>query len=115
MKEYILKIVNHYGLNNQLKYFQSEVFELNEAIINAENNRYIGIICKPCDSCVEHIAEELADVMVMLKQFQYYYEISDEKVEDVIKYKTQRQLERIENEEVNKDVRAMGEEKKGRR
>ena len=51
----------------------------------------------------------------MLKQFQYYYEISDEEIEDVMKYKVQRQLERIENEEVNKDVRAMGEEKKGRR
>lgn len=28
MKENLLKIINHYGLSPQLKYFQSEVFEL---------------------------------------------------------------------------------------
>ena len=102
MKEDILKIINHYGLNHQLKYFQSEVFELNEAILkeieiafNSEGDfgdREALIKAK------NHIAEELADVMVMLKQFQYYYKISDEEVEDVMKYKVQRQLERIENE-----------------
>lgn len=33
MDEKLRKIINHYGLNAQLKYFQSEVFELNEAIV----------------------------------------------------------------------------------
>lgn len=33
MKEDLLKIINTYGVMPQLKYFQSEVFELNEAII----------------------------------------------------------------------------------
>ena len=37
MKEDLLKIIQHYGVMPQLKYFQSEVFELNESIINAEN------------------------------------------------------------------------------
>ena len=32
MNEKLLKIINHYGVMPQLKYFQSEVFELNEAI-----------------------------------------------------------------------------------
>ena len=36
MKEYLLKIINTYGVMDQLKYFQSEVFELNEAIITHE-------------------------------------------------------------------------------
>lgn len=111
MKEDILKIVNRYGVLNQLKYFQSEVFELNESILanwyDVDGVTNIGY--------VEHIREEIADVMMMLKQFQYYYEISDKEIEDVMKYKVQRQLERIENEEVNEDVRAMGEEKKNRR
>ena len=39
MKEDILKIINHYGLNHQLKYFQSEVFELNEAIVETTMKR----------------------------------------------------------------------------
>ena len=32
----LLEIINHYGVLPQLKYFQSEVFELNEAILNYE-------------------------------------------------------------------------------
>lgn len=39
MKNDLLKIINHYGVIPQLKYFQSEVFELNEAIISAEHSR----------------------------------------------------------------------------
>ena len=46
----------------------------------------------------KHIAEEIADVMVMLKQFQYFYEITDKNIEDIMKQKISRQLERIENE-----------------
>ena len=98
MKEELLKIINHYGIKHQLKYFQSEVFELNEAIINAENNRCIGISRKPCDTCVDHIAEEIADVRVMLRQFQDYYDIPTEKIEEVMDYKVERQLKRIEEE-----------------
>ena len=36
-KEKLLKIINTYGVIPQLKYFQSEVFELNESIINYNN------------------------------------------------------------------------------
>jgi len=44
---------------------------------------------------VYHIAEELADVMVMLKQFQHYYGISDEEIEKIMKEKVDRQIKRI--------------------
>ena len=36
--------------------------------------------------------------MVMLKQFQYYYGISDEEIENIMNYKIDRQLKRIEDE-----------------
>lgn len=45
--------------------------------------------------------EEIADITVMLKQFQYYYGIEDKEIEEVMKYKIDRQLERIENEKSN--------------
>ena len=88
MKEDLLKIINHYGEYKQLKYIHSEYFELDEAImtnINSENYK-------------KQIAEEIADVMVMLKQLQYHHEIEDEEIENIMKYKIKRQLERIENE-----------------
>ena len=86
MEEKLLKIINTYEVMPQLKYFQSEVFELNEAIILEQYG----------EDTVEHIAEEIADVTVMLKQFQHYYGISDEEIEEVMKQKIERQLKRIE-------------------
>lgn len=37
MNEKLRKIIHYYGIDTQLKYFQSEVFELNEAIIKRRN------------------------------------------------------------------------------
>ena len=90
MKEDLLKIINHYGINKQLKYIHSEYFELDEAILNYETSELLE---KLVENKIEHITEEIADVMVMLKQFQYFYEI-----EDIMKYKIKRQLERIDKE-----------------
>lgn len=101
MKDKLLKIINHYGIIPQLKYFQSEVFELNEAIFQYEEQKRVCMQCCSklhCDKEKEHIAEEIADVTVMLKQFQNYYEITDEIIETSINYKTDRQLKRIEDE-----------------
>ena len=101
MKEDLLKIINNYGAMPQLKYLQSEVFELNEAIINFENE----II--HCDSIADegyiksmknHIVEELSDVMVMLGQFINYYGIKNKDIKKFIDYKIKRQLRRIEDE-----------------
>ena len=87
----LLKIINTYGVIPQLKYFQSEVFELNEAIIREETKREF----KNTRLNVKHIAEEIADVTVMLKQFQYYYGIENEMINNIMDYKIKRQLERI--------------------
>lgn len=95
MKNDLLKIINTYGVLPQLKYFYSEVYELSEAIINAEDNRLIGISRKPSELAIEHIAEEIADVTVMLKQLQYYYGIEDKDINDIMISKIDRQLNRI--------------------
>jgi NTP pyrophosphatase (non-canonical NTP hydrolase) len=95
MKESLLKIVNHYGLKHQLKYIHSEYYELDEAII-IEEDRVEHMKSKNWNT--SHIAEELSDCFVMLKQFQYYYEIPDEEIERIMKYKIKRQLERIDKE-----------------
>ena len=107
MNEKLLKIINHYGVMPQLKYFQSEVFELNEAIIKYEEKKKQNVDCKICKKVEiydmnfykNHIAEEIADVMVMLEQFATYYGITDDEISDVMAYKINRQLERIENEQ----------------
>lgn len=92
MKEDLLKIINYYGVLKQLKYIHTEYFELDEAVMDFEYTNVNKL------AQVEHIAEELADVMVMLKQFQYYYRIDDEQVEKIMNEKIERQLDRIEKE-----------------
>lgn len=114
MNKKLRKIINHYGLNKQLKYFQSEVFELNEAIVKERNT---GCLEGAIDSVVrilsplmnttyvdkgkEYIKEEIADVMVMLKQFQLYYDISTDDIKQAMTKKVDRQLERIKGEKSN--------------
>lgn len=61
-----LKIINHFGVNNQQRKLQEEVFELQEAITKYEN----GIGHK------EEIEEELVDVWLILRQFKVFYRLS---------------------------------------
>lgn len=119
MNRKLRKIINHYGINKQLKYFQSEIFELNEAILNYEKdsfedffsdiwrgvkNCFSGIMRLPQekDPRREHVIEEIADVMVMLKQIQLNYNIKTDDIKEVMKFKIERQLERIKEDANNK-------------
>ena len=95
MKNKLLQIINHYGIDKQLKYIHSEYFELDEAIINYNYNDKIY----KEEYAINQVIEELADVMVMLKQFQHYFNIKDEEIEKIMNYKIDRQLERIKNEQ----------------
>lgn len=100
-KKDFLKIIDYYGLFEQLKYFQSEVYELNEAIIRydeAGNNNFDGKSDKDLNEMKNHVAEEISDVLVMLKHFQYTFGFKDEKINEIVDYKVKRQLERIKDE-----------------
>jgi len=101
MEEKLLKIINHYGVSHQLKHFQSEVFELNEAIIRFEEaklNYFEGYgLAQP--DLKEHITEEIADVMVMLCQFKEHYHIDGKEIMKIMNEKIDRQLKRIGEEQ----------------
>jgi len=93
MKEKLLKIINNYGTRNQLKYLYTEMYEFTEAIIEYEEDENGNIRTQ-----LNHIQEEFADLMVMLEQFKAYYNLSNEDVLETMKYKIERQLKRIEEE-----------------
>jgi len=97
MKDKLLQIISYYGILKQLKYIHSEYFELDEAILNELNDEYTYFE-KIHDDHKAHIKEEIADIMVMLRQFQYYYDITDEQINKVMEHKIDRQLQRIEND-----------------
>lgn len=102
MKENLLKIIKHYGVNNQQRKLEEEVFELQEAIFqyNAQKEACEIVGCsKPhVSKCKEHLAEEIADIAVLLNQFIDYYDLDGEKIQEIADYKIKRQLERIKNE-----------------
>ena len=78
------KIIEHYGINNQLKKLTEEVYELQESILEQHN--------------IEHILEEYADVEVILEQIKQYFKLDDDKIELIKDYKVARQLYRIRKE-----------------
>ena len=85
MKDKLQKITKHFGIQNQIVKLNEEVAELTVACIKNEHTRE------------EHfeITEEMADVMVLLKQLQIRYEIDDAEIEAVMKEKVDRTLKRI--------------------
>ncbi len=103
MDKDLLKIIEFYGVLPQLKYFQSEVFELNEAIIEYEDRKNISdfnlnMFKATAMPVKQHIIEEIADVMVMLMQFKEYYHMDGNDIMKIMREKIDRQLGRIENE-----------------
>lgn len=106
MKEKLLNTINHYGVNHQQRKLAEEHFELQEAIHDIEHfdNMYPDDIRnltleKNREAFVKHVTEEIADVMVLLNQFAFYYDIKMEDINNMMSYKVNRQLERIKNGE----------------
>lgn len=80
MENKLLNIFNTYGKSHQVSKLLEEVGEFIETVINEDK---------------ENMVQEMADCMVMLKQFQYYYGITDEEIINNMQFKIKRQLERI--------------------
>ena len=97
LKDTLLFMVNHYGRMEQLKYAQSEVFELNEAIIDYENALKSENV-QNFDELRTHIAEEFADVLNMLGQVVLSYDINELEVFNIMRQKLERQKNRVAKE-----------------
>ena len=96
MNKKFLEIIKHWGVRKQLKHFNSEVFELNEAILDYENDKTNNEELIQNDR--EHIVEEISDCLLMLKQFIELYEIEEKEIMQVIDFKLDRTLKKVEEE-----------------
>jgi NTP pyrophosphatase (non-canonical NTP hydrolase) len=102
MKEKLLKIINNYGVNHQQRKLEEEIFELQEAITQKEYPA-LAKDKKPeqlKEIEKQHLEEEFADCMVVLEQFKAYYNLDNDKIVDIMYKKIERQLNRIENENI---------------
>lgn len=90
MKERANKVISKFGLENQIKKFSEESYELQEALIKA------NLQLNKIDDLRENITSEIADVLFLLIQFIDYFNIKDLDVLDKLVYKSERTLDRME-------------------
>lgn len=98
----IQRIFKHYGEQSQLMKTQEELKELSDAIQKLidlrKNDKRTSFYNTERDFLKDHIAEELADVRIMLDQIEFGLRI-EKRCADWREFKIQRQLKRIESEE----------------
>lgn len=101
--ERIKAIFDHYGEESQLEKSLEELDELKEAISKLiEHNSFPyskrwAYYRSNREAFIDHIAEEIADVSIMLDQLCYGLKI-EQRAEDWREMKLTRQLQRIKNE-----------------
>lgn len=98
MEKDLLKIIEHFGINNQQRKLQEEVFELQEIITKTEDRiKFLGNSHTVIEEYKNHIAEEIVDVMILLEQFFHHYGLDEETLLKIEENKIIRTLERIES------------------
>ena len=83
IKKDLETICQQYGIRKQIKKLSEEVFELQEAIIDNEWD---------VEGNTDHVAEELADVMVLWEQIRLHYDVPIQVVQGIMKEKIERHL-----------------------
>ena len=97
----IQRILKHYGEQSQLMKTQEELKELSDAIQKLidlrKNDKRTSFYNTERDFLKDHIAEELADVRIMLDQIEFGLRI-EKRCADWREFKLNRQLKRMEAE-----------------
>lgn len=103
MKDKLLQIVEHYGIQHQAKKLIEEASELLEAIVEYETcmTAEYDIPLTEIVKRKEHIKEEYADINVVLSQIGLFYEILSSEVLEIGEQKVNRQIGRMKNESIN--------------
>lgn len=92
MYDDLLEIINHFGVENQQRKLQEEIFELNEAITQYETLKdYIGHY----QDMKDHILEELADCEILLSQLKINYGYDFNEFNNLKRKKVNRTLKRM--------------------
>lgn len=104
MNKDLLKIIQNYGLNNQLKKLSEELYEFQEAVLSYNLLKTINedvkdeVLEKNIEYIYKCVLEEYVDLCVLLSQFELYFDLDEDEVLQVMKNKINRQLKRKEND-----------------
>ena len=97
MKSKLLRIFNHFGIETQKRKLNEECYEFLQAVAEYEKDPFL--------TNVRHIAEELADCLVVLKQFQHHFGIDEQTIKQWCDYKTERTLARIDTKTLTDNLK----------
>lgn len=86
-KDYYKRFLDRYGLTSQINMCIEEMSELTKALCKSMRDDY-----KENPKLLDDIREELADVLNMVEQLEYYYGV--EEIENIRKSKFQRSIDR---------------------
>lgn len=90
MKDKLLKIIQHYGAVNQRKKLCEEFMELQDEL-------YSTYVLQ--EDYPDNLLSEIADVLVLIFQFVVDYGFDTTDIKNEMRFKIQRQLDRISEEE----------------
>lgn len=92
-----LDILNHFGYRCQMKKLNEEVFEFLEAVDNYEDELSFHLIGDKVGENLlrDHVVEEMGDMLILLTEFIAKYKISKEELDEVMDYKLDRTVKRI--------------------
>lgn len=92
-----LKVLDYYGIEHQSLIAMEELSELQKAISKAA--RYVSIydIDRPShDQYLRNMAEEIADVLICIRQMELYYGLPDDLILYFVHKKVERNRARLE-------------------
>lgn len=101
MVDKYLNIINHFGINNQCNKLQEEMNETLEAIneleevFNREARHEDEDFFEEIAKKRNHVIEEIGDVLTILTQFIFFYQIEKKELDSVMDFKLNRTLDRI--------------------
>ena len=98
MKAKLLRIFNHFGIESQKRKLNEECYEFLQAVCEWQGYTDSPIFRR-------HVVEELADCLVVLKQFQLSFEIADLVLEEFAISKTERTLARIDTKPLTDNLK----------
>ena len=84
----LIRVIKTYGVQAQITVLFEEMAELQKELCKQRRKQ----------GNIEQITEELADVLIMLKQIQVILNLPDERVQEIINYKMERLSVCIERE-----------------
>lgn len=96
MTEKLEKIINHYGIDHQMRKLVEEVYELIDA--SAEMRYNSTNFANNYQRMINHILEEWTDCKVLMEQIRLYWQLDKEDIKEVFEAKVDRTIEGIEKE-----------------